>query len=82
MADGFVVVGRDTGHVFNLLEVIAYFLALGLDAFNHHGYRTVNTAFDVHRVSTGSHILETNVDDCLGKHCSGCGAVAGIVAGL
>ena len=42
----------------------------------------VDTAFEVHRVGTRSHILQTYIDDGLGKD-SGCGStVTGLLVGL
>ncbi len=80
MADGFVVVGRDAGNIFDFLEIIANLFGLSFHALNDGGHSFVNATFDIHRVSACGYVFQSVGDDSLCKH-GGCGcAVAGVVA--
>ncbi len=81
-ADGLVVVGRDTGHVFDFLEVVADFLAHFADTCHNLSHGFVDTAFEVHGVGTGGNVLEADCHDSLCEHGGGGCAVACVVAGL
>ena len=77
-----VVVGRDASNILNLIEIVANFLRLSLDAFNNLSNSLVDTAFHIHRVCSGSNILQACCNNCLSEQCSGCCSVASVVAGL
>ena len=80
--DRFVAVGRNLGYVFNLFEFVAYFFSLFCDVGNNFGNGFVDTAFQIHRVCTGSHVLQTYADNRLSQN-GGCRrTVAGIVVCL
>ena len=53
-----------------------------LEVFHHGGHGLVNAALEVHGVGTGGHVLEAYVDDGLGQHRGGGGAVTGLVVGF
>ena len=82
LTDSFVIIGRYASYVFDFFEVIAYGLCHLLDAFDHGGYGLINTALKVHRIGTGSDVLQADIDNSLSQYGGGGGAVAGIVTGL
>ena len=77
-----IVVCRNACHVFNLVKVITNFLRLSLDAFHNLCNSLVDTTLNVHRISSGSNILQTGGHNCLSEQCCSCCAVTGIVTGL
>ena len=77
-----IVVGRNDTHLLHLGVVVAHVLALLLQVLHDGGHGLVNTAFEVHRVGTCGHVLDTDIDDGLGQHRSGGGTVTGLVVGL
>ena len=62
--------------------VVADLLALLLEALDHGSDSLVDTALEVHRVGAGGHVLDADVDDRLGEHGGGGGAVARLLVGL
>src|SRR5690606_24866525 len=81
LADRVVVVGRDGGHVGDLVT--------GLDVAGHRAdllddllHGTLDAALEVHRIGSGSHLAEALTNHGLGEHGGGGGAVASDVIGL
>ena len=66
----------------NLVIVVTHCFRLAFDRINHFGNSLVDTAFDIHRASTGSHVLQTFGYYSLSQNSSSCSTVTCIVAGL
>src|SRR5690606_25047938 len=81
LADGLVAVGRDGA---NLGDFLAGGHRLGLlGQFGHgSGHGLVDTALQVDGVEAGGYVLQAFLDDGLGQHGGGGGAVTGVVGGL
>ena len=77
-----IVVGRDGSHLLYFFEIFAHLLTLALDVLHHSSHGLVDTTFQVHRVGTGGHVLDTHTNDSLSQHGSGGGAVACVVVGF
>ena len=77
-----VVVGRDGGHLFNLVVVAVHLFGLCFDAFHHALHGLVDTALEVERIGTSGHVFHTFRQNGLCQYGGRGGAVAGIVTGL
>ena len=77
-----IVVGRDGSHLLNLVVVVVNLLSLRGDVVDDCLHCLVDTALQVHGVSTCGNILQALAHDGLCQDGSGCRAVAGIVASL
>ena len=82
LTDRLVVVGRNGGHLLDLGEIRADLLALLPQRLHDRRNGLVDTAFQVHRVGSGRHVLQTDADDRLRQHGCGGRTVARIVVGL
>ena len=82
LTDRLVVVGRNSGHLLDLVEIRAHLLALLAQGLDHFGHGLVDAAFEIHRIGTGRHVLQAYADDRLCEHRGGRRTVAGIVVGL
>ena len=81
VADLGVAIGRDRADLGDLL-VGGHLLGLGLQLFDDGGHGQIDAALQIHRVDAGGNRLGAFLDDRLGEHRRGGGAVAGDVAGL
>ena len=81
LADLLVAVGGDGADLGNLLAG-GDLLGLGLELRDDRGDGEVDAALEVHRVGAGGDRLGAFLDDRLGEHGGGGGAVAGDVGGL
>ena len=77
-----VVVGGDGGYLLDLVEVIAYDYGIFLDFCHYGSHGFVDTAFQVQRVGSGCHVLQTHAYDGLCQNGSGRCSVTGLVACL
>ena len=59
LTDSRIVIGRNSSHLFNLVIVVTYHFGLRLDRFNHFGNSFIDTTFQIHRICSGSNILQT-----------------------
>ena len=82
LADNGVVVGRNGSNLLNLVIVVTHCFRLAFDRINHFGNSLVDTAFDIHRASTGSHVLQTFGYDSLSQNSSSCSTITCIITGL
>ena len=82
LTDFGIIVGRDAGNILDFAHIVVNFMSLSLDRLNHTSDSLVDTALEVHRIGTGSYVLETGVDDSLSENSSGCCAITGIVTCL
>ena len=80
LADGGVG-GRDGGHLGDL-GLGVDLLGLLLDGVDGGGHRLVDALAQAQRVGAGGHVAQPLVDEGLGQHGGGGGAVAGHVVGL
>ncbi|OAV64875.1 hypothetical protein Barb6_03071 [Bacteroidales bacterium Barb6] len=64
------------------MQVSAYFFGLRSQMFNNLGNSFVNTAFQIHRVGTSGHVLQTYTDNRLCQNRCRSRTVAGMVVGL
>ena len=77
-----VVVGRDGGHLFDFVVVVAHLFGLRLDVCHHGAHGLVDTAFEVEGVGAGSHVFHAFGEDGLREHGGRRRTVARIVARL
>ena len=82
LTDNGVIVGRNRSNLFNLVIVVTHFLCLSFDRINHFGNSLVDTAFDIHRAGTSSHVLQAFGYDGLSQNSSGCSTITCIITGL
>jgi hypothetical protein len=80
-ADLGVAIGRD-GPDLGDLVVLGHLARIDLEFGDDGVDRLVDATLQVHRVHAGGDGLGAFLDDRLGKHGRGCGAVAGEIAGL
>ena len=77
-----IVISRDSSHLFDLVEVIAYHFGLLLDIGYYSSNGFVDTAFEVHRISASRDVLEAYTNDSLCQYGSGGCTVTSLVTGL
>ena len=77
-----IVVGAYSSHLLYLLVVVAYLLSLLLDVSNNSSSSLVDTTLQIHRVGTGSNVLQTFAYNSLSQYGSCCGSVTCIVTSL
>ena len=82
LSDGSVIVGGNGSDLLNLGIVVTDFLALLLEVSDNSRDSFVDTPLEVHRVGTGGHILQTNVDDSLGKNRGGGSTITSLLISL
>ena len=82
LTDHRVIVSRDSCYLFNLVVVITYHFSLSLDRFYYLSNCLVDTALQVHRVSTSSNVFQTNANDRLSQYSSSCCTVTSIITSL
>ena len=82
LTDILVVVGRNGGHLLDLGEVRTDLLALLAKRLHDLRNGLVDTAFQIHRVGAGRHVLQAHADNRLRQHGRGRRTVARIVVGL
>ena len=80
--DLWIVVGRYGSYLLDLIVVVVNLLRTLLDILYNSCNSLVDTTLQIHRVSSGSHVLQTNVDDALSQDGSGSSSVTGIVTSL
>ena len=80
--DGAVVVGRNGGHLLDLLIVAVDLHRHLLQRSDHCGNSLVDTTLQVERVGAGGDVLQTRGDDGLGQHGGGGGTITSQVVGL
>ena len=74
-----VIIGTDGSHLFYLVVIIAHLFSLAFDVLYDFGHGLVDTAFQVHRVRTGSHVLQAHAHNTLRQYGSRGRSVTGIV---
>ena len=77
-----IVVGRDSGYLFDFVVVCTHLFCLRFDAFHHFAHSLVDTAFEVERISTSSHVFHSFGENGLCEHSSRRCAVACIITRL
>ena len=82
LADALVAVGRNLSHMLDAFHVRAHLFGLCGDTLYDLGYGLVDTALQVHRVSTGGDVLQTYADDGLCQNGCGSRTVASLVVRL
>ena len=81
-ADLGIIIGGNGGHLLDLIEVIPNDYGILFDLCDNSSYGFVDTAFEVERVSTRGHVLETHTHDGLRQYSSSRCSVTGLVSGL
>ena len=81
-ADFLVVVGGNCSDLFDFVVVVADFLGLAFDVFNNLSYCLVDTAFQIHGVSSCCYVFQAYRNDGLCQNGGSGSAVAGFVTGF
>ncbi len=81
-ADLSIVVGTDSSHLLNFIKIVSDDNRLLLDLLHNGSYSFVDTALEIHRISSGGHVLEPHANDGLGENGSSCCSITGLISGL
>ncbi len=77
-----VVVGADSSHLLDFVEVVANDNSVFLDLAHYGRDSLVDTALEVHRIGSGGNVLEAYAYDSLCQYGSRGGTITGLIAGL
>ena len=78
----FIVVGRNSCYLLNLIVVVIYLLSVLLDKVYNSLHCLVNTTLQVHGVCTCSNVLQTYINNTLCKDSSSSCTITSIVTSL
>ena len=78
--DVVIVVCRDGSHLLNLADITTDLLALFAQILDNSSNRFVNTAFQIHRICTGSYVLNAYTYDSLSQYGCSSGTVTCIIS--
>ena len=82
LTDFSIVVGRDSGYLFDFVVVCAHLFSLRFDAFHHFAHSLVDTTLEIERISTSSHVFHAFGENGLCEHGGSCGAITCIITRL